>query len=96
MDLDYELTYGAPDEQLMVSFRVLRGEEPVLFAGTSLRQSVLDASGIRSLLLSYPAMTFRVSTAIYRQAVKLTRMGAPFFVHLKRSRQRELVDHISR
>ena len=96
MGLDYELTYVAPGDRVTVLFKVFREEELMLVAGTSLERSPLDTAGIRRLLMSYPAMTFRISTAIYRQAVKLKRMGAPFFAHPKRSGERPMVDHSAR
>lgn len=92
MDLDYELTYSEPTERSSVVFKVYRGEELLLIARSELTRSELDTAGIRRLLLSYPAMSLRISTAIYRQAVKLKRMGAPFFPHPKRSGQPAVAD----
>lgn len=96
MDLDYELSYDVPAEGVALSFKVFRGDGLLLFAGTALHRTALDTGGIQKLLMSYPAMPLRVSAAIYPQAVKLRRMGAPFFVYPKRSQQPSLVDHPSR
>ena len=90
MDLDYELTFVAPGEDLHVTFDLFRGEDQVLAASIALRRRPLDTRGIRRLVCNYPAMTLRVSLGIYRQAATLWRLGAPFFPHPRRSAQQDL------
>lgn len=85
MDVDYELTYGVPGQQLVVQLDVLCGDERLFSAVLSLHRRVLDRPALGRLLWAYPALTHRISVGIYAQAARLRLKGAPFHVHPARS-----------
>ncbi len=81
MDVDYRLRYGAPGPRLDVSLDVLDGTARLFTARLSLHRRPLDRAALGRLLWSNPLATHRVSAAIYLQAARLRRRGAPFFSH---------------
>jgi DUF1365 family protein len=81
MDVDYELRYTVPGDRLVVHFDVVRGDERLLGATLSLRRRPLDRQSLGRLLWANPALTHRISAAIYAQAARLRLRGAPFHPH---------------
>ncbi len=79
--LDYELRYTAPGPQLTVGLDVLQADQRLFAATLLLRRRALDRAELGRLLWNYPAMTHRVTGAIYAQAARLRLKGAPFFRH---------------
>ena len=81
MDVDYELHYTQPAEQLRVALDVWREDDRLLGATLSLTRRPLDRRGLSRLLWAYPALTHRISAGIYAHAAHLRVRGAPFHPH---------------
>ncbi len=81
MDVDYELRYTQPAEQLRVALDVWRGDDRLLAATLSLTRRPLDRRGLGRLLWAHPALTHRISAGIYAHAARLWVRGAPFHPH---------------
>jgi uncharacterized protein len=83
MDLVYDWRFGVPAERLKVEMQSEERGEIVFDATLALRRRALDATTLARAITRYPAMTARVMGAIYWQALRLWRKGAPVFSHPK-------------
>ncbi len=81
MEVEYELRYTRPTEQLRVALDVWRGDDRLLGATLSLTRRPLDRRGLGRLLWAHPALTHRISAGIYAHAGRLWVRGAPFHPH---------------
>ena len=88
MDMDYELAYSPPGDQLLMRMSALTEGQAVFRAALRLERRQMDRRALSRLVFGYPFMTLRVSAGIYRQAFALWRSGAPFVPHPRRSAQR--------
>lgn len=88
MGLDYELRYTAPGEHLIVGLDVLQGDQRLFAATLSLRRRALDRTALGRILWRHPALTHRITAAIYAHAARLRLKGAPFFRHPARHAHR--------
>lgn len=88
MGVDYEMSYTAPGETLVVRFVVIREHEHLLRATLALRRRSLDRKALGRIVWAYPGTTHRVSAGIYAQAARLKLLGAPFHSHPSISAQR--------
>lgn len=77
----YRFQVSPPGETLHVAVDVDEGARTVLRADLSLRRRPLDRRAMTDLLVRYPAMTWRVSAGIYREAARLAAKGATFHRH---------------
>jgi len=85
MDIRYEWTFSEPGDRLGVRMTNLDGRGSAFFdASLDLRRREIDARSLRGVLVRYPFQTVRVFGAIYLQALRLWRKGAPFFTHPKK------------
>lgn len=84
-DLDYRLHYTVPGDRLTVGLDVLQGDQRLFAATLSLHRRPLTRAALGRVLWSYPAMTHRISAAIYAQAARLRLKGAPFFANPARA-----------
>jgi DUF1365 family protein len=67
-----------------VKIDVRREQERRLATELQLSRRALDAAAMTSLMMSYPFMAWRVSAAIYWQALRLRSKGAAFHAHPRR------------
>ncbi len=81
MDVDYLLRYGAPGNRLVVHLDVVREDRRLFSAGLALDRRPVNRHELGRLVWDLPAMTHRVSAAIYWQAARLGLRRAPFFAH---------------
>jgi uncharacterized protein len=85
MDQEYVLGCDAPGhrpgDRLVVRLASIEAGEKVFEATLALRRCEATRRELGRLMWSYPLMTWRVSTAIQRQALNLWRKGAPFHPH---------------
>jgi hypothetical protein len=81
MDAEYELSYKAPGDKLVVRMDLWRQNQRLFAATLALRRGPLRRSELGQVLWAYPAMAQRVSAGIYAQAGRLGLKGAPFFRH---------------
>lgn len=89
MDQTYRIGYGAPGERLTIGIEVLddagpRAGEPRLVAEMALHRQPASRRSMGRMIWRHPAMTIRVSAAIYRQALSLKLKGARFYGHPRR------------
>ena len=81
MDQTYRFRISPPGEVLHVAVDVEEDDRTVLHAGLSLRRRPLDRRAMTDLLVRHPAMTWRESAGIYREAARLAAKGATFHRH---------------
>lgn len=81
MDLDYVWAFRHPGRRLQVHMRCRRAGHTVLEATLGLRRRSWDGAALRRLLVRHPLMTWRVSLAIYVQALRLWLKRVPFHAH---------------
>lgn len=82
MDLVYRWTLAAPDRTLRLGIEARRPDGRRLFgAALSLRRVEIDGRSLARVLARYPILTAQVTAAIYFQAWRLRRKGAPVFPH---------------
>ena len=82
MDLDYGWTFHAPGERLAVRIENRERDGRVLFdAVLALRRREISGASLGFALVRFPLLTLQVIAAIYWQAFRLHRKGAPTFAH---------------
>lgn len=81
MDIRYTWGFTPPGETLAVRMESERGEETIFEARLDLQRRPLTGPNLAMALLRWPAMTLRVITAIYWQALRIKRKGVPFCPH---------------
>lgn len=86
MEQRYRFRISPPDDVLHAAVDVDEGGRTVLRADLSLRRRPLDRQAMTDLLVRHPAMTWRVSTGIYREAARLAAKGAVFHRHPAKAR----------
>ncbi len=88
MDVVYRITYHDPGRHLVVSIDVVEHGETVLETSLALSRCEIDRRELGRVLWAHPVMTWRVSWAIYRQALSLWRKHVPFVAHPDRKVER--------
>ncbi len=96
MDQEYVLGCDTPGDRLVVRLASVESGEKVFEATLALRRREATRGELGRVLWSYPLMTWRVSTAIQRQALNLWRKGVPFHPHPSHSAAGGAVRAISR
>lgn len=81
MDQAYRLRLRQTADSLVVGLSNLEGGRTVFDATLNLRRRELSRSALSRMLWRHPAMTVRVSAAIYLQAFLLRLRGAPVHRH---------------
>jgi len=81
MEVDYRWRFSRPDERLMVHMRNTVEGKGIFDASLLLDRAPVSGRSLANALLTHPAMTLKVVTAIYYQAASLWKKGAPFFSH---------------
>jgi len=87
MDIDYDVSWTTPGDDLRLDVRVARAGTTVFIAGLALRHRGLDRRGAITVLLRYPLMPLRGSLMIYRRALSLFAARIPFYRHPARPLQ---------
>ena len=81
MDIEYDWRFSAPGERLSVHMENHHNGRKMFDATLTLQRAPLSGTTLAGVLIGYPLLTFKVITAIYYQAGRLWRKGAPFFTH---------------
>ncbi|MHB8718943.1 MAG: DUF1365 domain-containing protein [Candidatus Dormibacteria bacterium] len=89
MDMSYRWRLVAPGPGLGLVIDVLREGEVVLETSLALRRRPLSTAWLARLLVTYPPMSWRVLTGIYRQALSLWRRGVAYHPHPRRGAAQE-------
>ncbi len=87
MGLGYRWRISAPQDALTVHIENLQGQKRLFDATLALRRREVTGFNLTGALTFYPFMTARVMAAIYWQAFRLWRKGAPFFPHPDKSKR---------
>ena len=88
MDVDYRISWTAPDTELNLHIVVERDGTPVFDAELALRRTTISRRRAITVLARYPMLPFRVSAGIYSEAARLLARGVPVYRHPSRSRER--------
>jgi len=81
MDHTYHWTFSTRDRQLAVQLENRDGNRSIFEAGMNLEEFPLDADQLFRLKVLQPAMTWKVMSAIYWQALKLWWKKCPIYPH---------------
>jgi len=81
MNVWYDWRFREPGDLLNVHFMNFVAGEKLFDATLSLRRREIKSASLSRVLFNYPLMTFKVTTMIHWQALRLLRKGAPFYVH---------------
>jgi hypothetical protein len=83
----YRWRISAPEKALTVHIENWEGQQRLLDATLTLSRCEATGINLGRALTFYPFMTARVVSAIYWQAFRLWRKGAPFFPHPDESKR---------
>ena len=86
MAQDYDWRYLEPGERLWVHMETAQDGVRMLDATLALRRRPWNRRTLARVLRRHPFLTFKVTAAIYVQALRLWWKRAPFFPHPRRSR----------
>lgn len=81
MGIRYDWRFRMPGERINVYMINQAGGLQVFDARLSLERREISPATLSEVLVAYPWMTAKVTLMIYRQAFRLWRKGAPFYVH---------------
>jgi DUF1365 family protein len=81
MDIDYDWRFSVPGDRLNVHLMNFKDGQRVFDATLNLSRMPINRQNLTRMLLLYPAMTVKVITMIYWQALKLKLKQAPFYDH---------------
>jgi uncharacterized protein len=84
LDVDYRITWTAPDAELNLHIEVERGHAPVFDAELALHRTTINRGRAVAVLARYPMLPLRVSAGIYANAARLLAAGAPVYRHPSR------------
>lgn len=75
MDLRYDFAVSQPDERLTVSIRASKQGAPVMIVCLAAKRRELTDPSLLRLLVTMPALTFKVTVAIHWEALRLLCKG---------------------
>ncbi len=81
MEQDYAWYFNPPGERLWVHMENLQDGERTFDATLTMERKPLTQKTINRAMMRFPLMTWKVTAAIYYQALKLRLKGVPFFNH---------------
>ena len=85
MDMDYDWRFTRPDDRLLVHMENWRDGEHVFDATMTLERAPITGPALAGALVRHPLMTFKVTGAIYWQALRLWLKRIPFHTHPDRT-----------
>jgi uncharacterized protein len=80
-DLQYRMSFSAPDARLGVHMADWQGELKLFDATLNLQRTSLDRAGLHRYVRQFPWMTAKTCVAIYWQAMRLFLKRTPIFSH---------------
>jgi hypothetical protein len=84
MDIHYDLRFRLPGDTLRVHMIDYQQDARLFDATLALQRRPLNRRALSKILIKYPAMTAKVITLIYWQALRLTLKKTPFYTHPKK------------
>ena len=81
MQMQYDWRMSSPSDVLYIHMQTREQTRLQLDATLNLRRRALSSSSLAHALLAFPAMTLKVTSLIYWQALKLYLRRTPFFRH---------------
>lgn len=81
MDTRYDWRFSSPGEALLVHMKNFRDGRRAFDATLKLTREEITHRSMAKTLLTYPAMTAKVVTGIYWQALRLWLKRTPYFAH---------------
>lgn len=81
MNIDYDWRFSVPESRLNVHLVNFKEGQRIFDASLDLVRTPINRSNLTRMLLLYPAMTIKVISLIYWQALKLKLKRIPFFDH---------------
>lgn len=84
MDVDYDWRFREPGERIQVHMEDYVEDGKLFDATLSLRRRPITGGNLARVLVRYPLMTVQVLAKIHWQALRLWRIGAPFYDHPKK------------
>ena len=81
MDMAYDWRFSRPGEALAVHMENHREGRKVFDATLNLRRAPITGAALAGSLARHPLVTFKVTAAIYWQALRLWLKGLPLFTH---------------
>jgi len=84
MDITYDLRFRLPGDSLRVHMIDYHKGTKLFDATLALERRLLDRRALSGVLIRYPAMTVKVITLIYWQALRLILKKTPFYPHPKK------------
>ena len=83
LNMEYQWKIGVPEDNLSVHIENLRQNEKIFDASISMKRIEINQSNLAKVLLNFPLMTLKVSTAIHVEAFKLWFKGISYIPHPK-------------
>jgi len=84
MNIHYEWFFTEPSESLSVHMTDFKDDQKLFEADLRMKKVEISGKSLSSVLVNYPVMTMKVVAAIYWQAFRLWKKGAPFYTHPKK------------
>jgi DUF1365 family protein len=84
MNIHYDWRFRVPGDSLRVHMIDYENGAKLFDASLALRRREMSAKALTRVLIRYPAMTGKVITMIYWQALRLILKKTPFFTHPKK------------
>ncbi|WP_041522075.1 DUF1365 domain-containing protein [Gilvimarinus agarilyticus] len=81
MDMQYQWRSNLPGKRLTIDLTCTKDAKEVMDATLSLQREAITTAALNKVILRYPWMTAKVSSAIYWQALKLWLKRVPLFRH---------------
>jgi uncharacterized protein len=81
MDVRYDWRFSAPGDALLVHMKNFREGKRAFDATLTLARDEISHASMMKALLRFPAMTAKVTSAIYWQALRLMLKRTPLFTH---------------
>lgn len=83
MNMDYHWKIGIPADDLYLSIDNKRKNENVFHASMRLKKESINQNSLRNVLINFPLMTMKVTSAIHLQALALWLKGIKYVPHPK-------------
>ncbi len=81
MDIDYDWTFTEPADRASVHMTTLKDGRRFFTAAMTMRRTEIGALSLARVLITFPFMTLKVTTAIYWQALRLWVKRCPLYIH---------------